>query len=914
MFGVEESPAKIPSERNESRDLVLNAGTKLGSYEITATIGAGGMGEVYRAHDTNLGRDVAIKVLPETFARDAERMARFGREAKLLASLNHSNIASIYGFEDSGSTRALVMELAEGPTLADRIRQGPISIDEALPIARQIADALEYAHERGVVHRDLKPANIKISRDDSVKILDFGLAKAVQGEASESDMANSPTLSHMATQTGVLLGTAAYMSPEQAKGKPVDRRADIWAFGCVLYEMLTGKKTFGGDAVAETLASVLKNEPDWSLLPAATPMRVRVLLQRCLQKDAKQRLRDIGDARISLDEALSGAPEAAMPHAVAKPVWRRHLASAVACIAAAAVGAIAIWIWKPSSAPSTKPVTRFTITIPPDQQLAELPQPSLALSADGTHLAYVATHSAVRQIYIRAMDSTESKPVSGTEGATNPFFSPDGQWLGFFADGRLKKVSVTGGVGQTLADAVNPRGASWGKQGIIIFNNLGSGLLRVSDAGGTAESVDFPGTPKIPGEISTLWPEFLPDSKAVLFSSYTQPQGIVLQRIGTVGRQILIQGQPATMPRYLPSGHLVYVLAGSLMAAPFDLKRQQVVGAAVPVVQGVLESSIPPAPEYSVSDTGSLVYVSGNSAATYSRLVWVTRNGVEQPLAAPLREYDQPRLSPDGRRIAVNILESGNNQVWLYNLDRGTLERFTFEGSSNQWPVWTADGKRIIFQSAGNIFWQLADGSGGLERLTGPSGFAVPVSSAADGQLLAYIELNGGSATGNAVWVMRLSDHKRERFTSSQIFTDAPQFSPDGHWICYASEESGRREIYVQPYPGPGGKWQISTEGGTEPQWNRNGRELFYRDGDKMMAVDINTQGGFAAGNPRQLFEGRYLKNSSTYARPNYDVSLDGQRFLMLKPVEQEQTAPTQINVVLNWTEELKRLVPATRK
>jgi len=881
----------------------IQSGTHLGPYEIISAIGAGGMGEVYRARDPKLGRDVAIKVLPEVFARDAERMARFQREAKVLASLNHPNIATIHGLEDSGDTHALVMELVEGPTLADRIKQGPIPVDESVRIAKQIADALEYAHERGIIHRDLKPANVKVTHDDAVKVLDFGLAKALERDPSSMDISASPTISRMATQAGVLLGTAAYMSPEQAKAKTLDRRADIWAFGCVLYEMLTGKQAFTGETVTDTLASIIKEEPGWKLLPSGTPMRVRVLLQRCLQKDPKQRLRDIGDARISLDEVLSGAPDPAVASApaVSAPLWSRALPWAIGLLTVAVTG-IAIWNLKPLPA---RPVTRTVITLPPGQHLAGLDrpdQPALALSFDGTELAYVATiqASGAPQIYLRAMDGMEARPLAGTEGATDPFFSPDGRWLGFFADGKLKKISVSGGGALTLADASLPYGASWGRRGAIVFTPAVSPLKQVSDAGGTAQTVTRLNT----GEYGHMWPHLLPDSKAVLFQ-LAPVGGIAVEVLGTNERRTLIQGGSSSA--YTSSGHLIYEQRGTLMAVPFDAKRLEVTGTAVPVVSNVLQN------QYSISATGSLVYVLGSSQAVQSRLVWVNRNGVEQPLTAPARYYAQPRLSPDGRRIVVDLTDS--DQVGLYDLARDTLSRFTFEGSLNRYPTWTPDGKRIVFssnkQGEWGLFWQMSDGSGGLERLfTSSSQASVSYSWSPDGQLLTLTELD--PRTEGDIWVLRLGDRKAQPFLQTPAFEDAPQLSPDGRWMAYASDEAGRREIYMQPYPGPGGKWQISTEGGSEPVWNPKGKELFYRVGDKMMVVDISTQPSFAAGKPRQLFEGHYMSN--VLARPNYDVSPDGQRFLMLKAVEQGQVAPTQINVVLNWTEELKRLVPTGTK
>jgi serine/threonine protein kinase/Tol biopolymer transport system component len=897
--------------------MAILPGRRLGPYEILSAIGAGGMGEVYQAHDTKLGRDVAIKVLPEAFAHDAERLARFQREAKMLAALNHPNIATIHGLEQSGGTSYLVMELVSGETLADRIkRDAKIPVEEALTIAKQIAEALEAAHEKGIIHRDLKPANVKVTPEGKVKVLDFGLAKAFAGDAASDDLSNSPTLSAAATMQGVILGTAAYMSPEQARGKACDKRTDIWAFGCVLYELLTGKQAFHGETTTEILAAVLRGEPDWGALPEPTPSTIRALLRRCLQKDVNKRARDAGDARIEIEEALAAPVTAelstAAPTKGIRNLGRRALILGLgALLLAAAVASLATWNLKPSP---SQPVTRTVIDLPPGQQLAGLDSgPALALSPDATHLAYVARQGGTQQLYLRAMDSSEAKPIPGTEGAVSPFFSPDGQWLGFFAGGKLMKVSVSGGAAVTLGDALQPRGASWGSQGMIAFapQNI-STLQQVPDAGGPPQ----PLTRFEKEEFSQRWPEFLPGGKAVLFTAGPTAitfanSHVAVQSVGTGQRRNLVQG--GMSPRYALTGHLVYAQGASLMAVPFDPQRLAFTGAAVPVVEGVQQSPVSGAAQYSFSSTGSLVYVSGGAQSAQSKLVWVNRNGAEQPVAAPAHTYLGPHLSPDGRRVAVTTTEQ-ESQTWLYDLSRDTLTRFTFEGNYNLIPVWTPDGKRIAFESAKegppNLFWQLADGSGGLERLTTSEYVNAPFSWSPDGQLLAFIEVN--PTTGFDIWVLRLSDRKAQPFLRTRFNETAPRFSPDGRWLAYVSDESGRFEIYVQPYPGPGGKWQISTEGAMDPVWNPNGRELFYRSGNKMMAVDIATQPSFVAGKPRMLFEGPYVLPSVPIS--NYDVSPDGQRFLMLKPSEAGEAAPTQINVVLNWFEELKRRVPAGTK
>jgi eukaryotic-like serine/threonine-protein kinase len=856
----------------------LTIGDKLGPYEILAPLGKGGMGEVYRARDTRLNRDVAVKVSADRFSE------RFEREARAVAALNHPNICHLY---DVGPNY-LVMELVEGPDLAERIKHGGIPLEEALALARQIADALEAAHEKGITHRDLKPANIKIKADGAVKVLDFGLAKVAPASAGESDGANSPTLTIGMTEAGMILGTAAYMSPEQARGKTVDKRADIWAFGVVLYEMLTGRRLFAGEDAGEILAAVIKEEPQWEKVP----VQVRRLLRRCLEKDPQKRLRHIGDVMALVDDPPAAPAVPASPPRARLPwVW-----IAAGLVVVVIGGATAAWLLKP--APPV-PVTRFAMSLPPGQRLLT-GRPELAISPDGTRLVYSAGQGTVAQLYLRAMDGLEAHAIPGTENAYNPFFSPDGQWIGFSSGGKLKKVSLSGGPPVSLADALpgaGAFGASWSGQGIIAFAaRLNTPIQQVSEAGGNVQ----PLTRLEKGDAGQAWPELLPNGAGLLFALPTGPGAarVAGQSLPTGERRDLLPA--GTLPHYAPSGHIVYLQGANLMAAPFDPRRLAVTGAAVPVIEGVLPL------QYSFSSTGSLVYAPGSPQAPQLRLVWVDRKGAEQPVPAPAHNYVMPRISPDGRRVAA-ALEEADGQIWLYDLARDALTRLTFAEGDNVDPVWTPDGKRIVFKGAGNrLYWQPADGSGAAEALTsGPiSTNDIPSSWSPDGQALAFVETIGNQS----VWILPLQDRKPQLFDRGQTNETAPRFSPDGHWIAYTSAESGRSEVYVRPYPGPGGKWQISTEGGTEPVWNPKGRELFYRVGNKMMAVDVTTQGAFSAGKPRVLFEGAFVPTPRSLS--NYDVAPDGQRFLMLKATEQAQ-APTQINVVLNWFEELKRRVPS---
>src|SRR6266403_1755963 len=871
------------------------------------------MGEVYRARDTRLERIVAVKILPSHLSDNVTLRQRFEQEAKAVSSLNHPHICILHDVGHQDGTDFLVMEYLEGETLAKLLEKGPLPLAQVLKYGVEIADALDKAHRHGIVHRDLKPGNIMLTKSGA-KLLDFGLAKAAVPLAGAT-LTAAATRTTPVTEQGAIVGTFQYMSPEQIEGKELDGRSDIFSLGAVLYEMLTGQRAFPGKSQLSVASAILEKEasPISSIKPM-TPPALDHAIKKCLAKVPDERWQSASDLASELKWIAEGGSQVSSGTGdAAKGIrarWRGALLCGVASLLLATITGLAIWNLKPSPFPS--PVSRTVITLPPGQRLAGLDQPAVALSPDGVHLAYVAIQGGTQQIFLRAMDSLEARPIPGTEGATAPFFSPDCQWLGFFAGNKLKKVSMSGGAVQTLGDAAFSGGASWSSGGMIAFAPAWASVLRqVSDGGGAPQLL----TRFEKGEINHRWPEFLPGGKAVLFAAaeasfdWTNAQ-VAVQADGTGERRNLIQG--ATYPRYSPSGHLLYAQGGGLMAVPFDPQRLEVMGAAVPVVEGVLLSRNTGAAQYSFSGNGSLVYVTGGVQEDRRRLVWVNRNGAEQPVAAPARAFMFVRLSPDARRVAASIAEQ-DVQVWLHDLSRETLTRFTFEGNRNLNSVWTPDGKGIAYLSnkdgAGNIYWQRADGSGGLERLTSSEYTQVPMSWSPDGQLLAFMENN--PTTGYDIWVLRLSDRKAQPFL--RPFNESvPRFSPDGRWLTYVSNESGRYEIYVQPYPGPGGKWQISTEGGTEPTWNPNGSELFYRSGNKMMAVETTTRPSFTASKPRVLFEGRYEPSPAT--TPNYDVSPDGQRFLMLKPNQQEASAPTQINVVLNWFEELKRRVPTEKK
>ena len=737
-------------------------GQSIAHYYVQAKIGVGGMGEVYRATDSRLGRDVALKLLPEKFARDTERMARFEREAKVLASLNHPNIASIYGLEESNGARALVMELVEGVTLAERIKKAPLPLDEALPFAKQIAEGLEYAHERGIIHRDLKPANVKVRLDGQVKILDFGLAKAFEEETSEGEIENSPTLSAVATRMGVLLGTAAYMSPEQARGKRVDRRADIWAFGCVLYEMLAGRGAFSGETTSDILACVIRAEPNWTCLPTSVPLRIRELSRRCLQKDPKQRLRDIGDARIAIEDALSGRPqeaEALKEGAIHRPVWRR-LVPWAAGILLAALASAGVWELRPRG-PAAQ-IVHFSFGPPAGDSLVFPPfgYTSLAISPDGTNVAYVVRHGGTPQLCLRRMDQSEATLLKGTEDGDEPFFSPDGQWVGFFAEGKLKKISVLGGSPVTLCDAPTARGGTWTQDNaIILAPSIASALMRVSATGGTPQP--FTRLDSGNDEITHRWPQVLPGGKAVVYArgvEFNSATIAVASLKSGAAKTLPIQGG---YPRYITGGYLVFEREEGLYAVPFDLERLEVTGSPFPVLQ-VQAASASGAAGFAISETGSLVYVP--LVETAAKLAWMNRKGVLEPLQAPGRDYLGIRLSPDGKRVVMVIPEKGLPDIWMYDISRGTLTRLTFGGGDFNSPVFSPDGQRIAFSrlkdSRFSILAKPADGSGSEETLLPPQSFrGNPASWSPDGKFLAYTYF--GHAGKAELWALPLEGERK---------------------------------------------------------------------------------------------------------------------------------------------------------
>jgi Tol biopolymer transport system component len=902
-------------------------GRTIGPYVIEAWLGSGGMGDVYRARDRQLNRQVALKVLPDVFALDPERLDGFKREAQVLASLNHPNIASIHGFEESDGLQALGLELIDGPTLADRIAHGRIPIDEGLPIARQIAEGLEAAHEQGIVHRDLKPANIAVRPDGTVKILDFGLARVLQPDAAaRGDRTPSAMQSPAAVPTTVIFGTAAYMSPEQAKGRPADRRSDIWAFGAVLYEMLSGRRAFQGEGTSEVLAAVIGQELDWNALPVSTPAPIRSLVARCLERDAKRRLRDIGEARIVLDNLSAAAVEGGTRRLAAGSVWRwrRRIAVALLAIATAALAAFAAWQLKPAP---LRGVTRFALTLPDGQVFSRgIGRHSIALSRDGMLLAYSGVPVG---LYLRAMSQLEATRIQGTEGfarVTEPVFSPDGQSIAFYTDRALKRIAVTGGAAVTIAPADAPYGISWGEDGIV-FGQGGKGILRVSPDGGTLETLV-----RIEDGEEAHGPQILPGGQHLLFTLATGAARdrwdrgrIVVQSLASGARTTLVDG--GSDARYLSTGHIVYALSGVLYAVPFDPQRLALTGAAVPIVEGVSRATgnQTGAAHFSVSATGTLVYIPGPVDASAGlgetmQLGLIDRNGVVERLSLPPDAYQMPRVSPDGTRIAFGTDDGKEAIVWLYDVfGNAPRRRLTFGGNS-RFPVWSADGKRIVFQSDRDgdaaIFWQAADGSGTAARLTTPTKGAshVPESWSPHGDRLLYsVETQGDVA----LWVLSVQDRKATPFGEVHSKTPtAATFSPDGRWVAYACTDRGKQTVYVQPFPATGAKYQLVAKGldtPSHPVWSPDGKELFYNPRPLgLEVVSVSTTPTFGFGNSVPV--PRPFQLTPPEQRRAYDIT-PGAKFVARISATGTQygaRAP-HIQVVVNWFEELRERVPTTR-
>jgi Tol biopolymer transport system component len=926
--------------------MALAPGTRLASYEILSAIGAGGMGEVYRARDSRLRRDVAIKVLPDSVSRDPERLARFQREAHVLGSLNHPNIGAIYGLEEG----ALVLELVEGETLADLCARGPVPIPEALSIARQVCDALDAAHDQGVIHRDLKPANIKVRPDGSVKVLDFGLSKAADAAAPIDDVSALSTVTSPAvvSAVGVILGTAAYMSPEQARGKSLDKRSDVWSFGCVLYELLTGRRAFDGDGVTETLSRVLQREPDFTALPSDTPAAIRRLLARCLEKDRSKRFPQIAVVAFQIDEVLSvGSSGALESRSLRSTPSIRWVVPVLA--AGTALGAAIIWLVLRQPA-VTAPVTRLQMTVSPADQIGGTEgrpiRTAFALSPDGRTLVFSAVQKNQRALYVRPLDQSAATLMPGTEGGFNPFFSPDGQWVGYWASGQIRKVPLRGGppvpilappdTGQTLQQAPI-FGASWGDDDRIVFARPASGLMEISAAGGTVTELTTMNSER--REFSHRLPHVLPGSDAVLFTvthnrfpHWDETQVWVHSRSSGQSKLLIEGGADA---RYVSSGHLLYVRDGALLAVPFDVKRLELTGGPVGVVPDVMQAAYVPgqlgdsgAMQASVSSTGTLVYITGGvHVPPEFSVVEVDRTGRDTSLPIEPKAYRTLRLSPDGTRIALSSL-GRDRSIWLYAYDRGTLSKLAGAGRSIV-PVWTPDGEQITYASSANgpdnLYSTRADGGGSSSLVVASTSNLVPGAWTPDGRHLLYYVTPGDSAapTGPAIWVQDVASKGAPRAIAGALGNaGAVDVSPDGRWIAYQSSESGQFQIYVDAFPGPGPRYQVSTDGGGSPIWRGDGRELFYlastrgsprqAENDargageaevRVMAVSVAGQTTLTFGSPRQLFVGRYGINGPARG---YDVSRDGQRFLLLEPRERRPSLVTEMSVVQNWIAELK--------
>ena len=905
----------------------LSLGARLGPYEVHSALGVGGMGEVYRARDTRLNRDVALKVLPEAFLLDSDRLARFKREAQVLASLNHPNIAAIHGLEESTGGLVLVLELVDGPTLADRIAQGPVPLDEILPIARQIADALEAAHEHGVVHRDIKPSNIKVKSDGSVKVLDFGLAKALDdapgGDPSKPSLTASPTLtSPAATRVGIILGTAAYMSPEQARGKSVDKRTDIWAFGCVLYEMLTGRAAFEGDEVSDVLARVIEREPDLTRLPPKTPAAVRRLLHRCLEKDRKRRLADAADVRLEIDEALAAPPE---QPAVAASVSGRSGTARFAWTVSAALAVVAIaaliTAFKYSrEEPLVAPVVRSSV-LPPEGTSNFVLDANIggtAISPDGRQLAFVAEGGGKRLLYVRALDSLSARALPGTDEAARPFWSPDSRNLGFFARGQLLRIGLTDGAPRSICEVALPRGATWNAEGTIVFSTGRPGSLsRVTAGGGTA----VPLTTLEESGVTHYWPQFLPDGRHFLYLVRHPQQEKSTIYVGSLDdaaaqpRRVRLVATPAGAvfaPGSADSkvGHLIFVQGSGLMAQPFDPIGLKLTGEAQPIGQNIGGSESNAYVDLSASRTGALAY--GNATQSPLGLFWIDRNGNNTLILAvePSRTLAANRLSPDG----LSVIFRRDFSLWRTDLARSVTSRVTFAGFASD-PVWSHDGREIVYRDLASVLRKRADGLEEARVLfslpSGETGTETLLDWSDDGKFLLYqFRLAPGQFALSTVALAAdgTAGQPVPFITVEQRVSGGARFSPGlggQRWIVYGSEDRGKSQVYVQDFPSARLKSQISVDGGRRPIWSPDGKELFFQTDSALMAVAVKIAGQqFEADRPRELF--KLPAFTGPFAQPRYDVSPDGQHFLFLAPVGGQEAGNDSITLVQNWQASLR--------
>ena len=893
----------------------LLTGSQIGPYHIVSPLGVGGMGEVYRASDSRLRREVAIKVVPESTTGDPDRMARFAREAQFLAALNHPNIGSIYGFEESSSMLALVMELVEGPTLADRIAQGPVPLEDALPIMRQICEALEYAHDRGIVHRDLKPANIKIKPDGTVKVLDFGLAKALSQDINTSDIVNSPTMTAAATQAGIILGTAAYMSPEQARGKTVDRRADIWSFGAVVFETLTGKVAFKGETVSDTLAAVIRGEPDWPLLPATLPSEIQRLIRRCLDKDHRQRLQSIGEARIAIENAAAGRSSsiiAAPPSAPAKVAVENHplrwLAGAALALLLLTAGFLLASLFHRGAAGASS-IVRFAIA-PPAGTSLNSNERTVAISPDGSRIVISASNADGSRLFLRELNASSPVAIAGTEGAVSPVFSPDGRSVAFFAGGKLKKISLDGGAPVTIAEGVTkPQGLSWGTDHNIYYSPAAnSGILRISENGGTPQPVTKIQPDR--GELAHISPAILPGAKALLFTVSSNgnedEDTLIAQKVGGDAQRVVVaKGVEA---HFFAPNHLLYMHASSMMAVTFDPDSLQVSGTPQAVIQDVLMQPFTGAAQYDISSNGTLIYVNGGKQAGENTLVLAEHDAKPQPFTLKPNLYESPRFSPDGKSLALTV-RLPDPDIWIYDLDRGALRRITFAPGEDELPVWSPDGKRVAFASNGRqqAFVIPVDGSGKEEPLFKNDSHFHLQSWSPDGKLIAYERV--GSSGEYEIWMLPIEgDRKPYPYLVSQFQEFRPAFSTDGKWLAYTSNESGRNEVYVQRFPGPGEKVQVSTDGGINPVWTRDGKHLVYENAGTLWSTEVMIS-PFRVGKSRVLYQGDIWNDA---AGPNYALAPEGKRIVTVERVKDPDGG--NLKVVLNWNQELANVTAAPAK